>query len=61
MRRGQNIASRIMRPMEEEAGALQEAEEETAKQPVPVKTETVAARSRQTRKTPENCLKAAAR
>ena len=24
MRRGQNIASRIMRPMEEEAGALQE-------------------------------------
>ena len=44
MRRGQNIASRIMRPMEEEAGALQEAEEETAKQPVPVKTETVAAR-----------------
>lgn len=44
MRRGQNIASRIIRPMEEEAGALQGAEEETAKQPVPVKTETVAAR-----------------
>ena len=44
MRRGQNIASRIIRPMEEEAGALQGAEEETAKQPVPVKPETVAAR-----------------
>ena len=40
MRRGQNIASRIIRPMEEEAGALQGAEEETA----PVKPETVAAR-----------------